>query len=273
VAFAAAVQTLAAQGCTVGLELGPQPVLAGMASRYLGQEAGRLWLGSLRRGRSDWDQLLESLAALYVHGVAVDWSGFERDYPQRRKLALPTYPFQRQRYWVDLPRDRAAPAREGPATGSDAALAAGEAGLLVRLHQAPVGQRPQLLADFLQAVVADVLRLDPGQPLKRQAGFFDLGMDSLMAVELRLRLQAELGPDHPLPNTLTLDHPTIDGLTSFLAANVLSLSPVTNEDGVSKSGIKETDQALANIQQLPQEQLDALLEAELASLDALLERE
>ncbi|MGD1951766.1 MAG: hypothetical protein ACFB14_19290 [Leptolyngbyaceae cyanobacterium] len=33
-------------------------------------------------------------------GISLDWAGFERDYPQRRKVSLPTYPFQRQRYWV-----------------------------------------------------------------------------------------------------------------------------------------------------------------------------
>ncbi len=44
-----------------------------------------------------------SLGALYVAGVEIDWLGFERDYP-RRKVCLPTYPFQRQRCWRDWPR-------------------------------------------------------------------------------------------------------------------------------------------------------------------------
>src|SRR5262249_40311468 len=48
----------------------------------------------------DWQQLLGSLQALYVKGVEVDWSGFDRDY-RRRKVVLPTYPFQRQRYWLE----------------------------------------------------------------------------------------------------------------------------------------------------------------------------
>src|SRR5262249_48188542 len=56
-------------------------------------------LPSLRRGRSDWLEMLHSLAALYAAGSSVDWSGFDRDY-SRRRVVLPTYPFQRQRYWV-----------------------------------------------------------------------------------------------------------------------------------------------------------------------------
>ena len=43
--------------------------------------------------------MLATLAALYVRGVPVDWAAFDRPYP-RRKVSLPTYPFQRERYWV-----------------------------------------------------------------------------------------------------------------------------------------------------------------------------
>jgi acyl transferase domain-containing protein len=50
--------------------------------------------------KSDWPTLLKNLARLYVSGVEVDWVGFDRDY-RRYPLVLPTYPFQRQRHWVD----------------------------------------------------------------------------------------------------------------------------------------------------------------------------
>jgi acyl transferase domain-containing protein len=76
------------------------------------------WLSSLRKGRGDWEQILESLAGLYVRGVAVDFKGFDRDYP-RQKVALPTYPFERERYWVPArrgaPRPASAPQADRPA--------------------------------------------------------------------------------------------------------------------------------------------------------------
>ena len=50
--------------------------------------------------------MLASLSQLYVHGVDVDWAGFDRDYP-RHKVSLPTYPFQRKRYFVDREIQRA----------------------------------------------------------------------------------------------------------------------------------------------------------------------
>jgi acyl transferase domain-containing protein/acyl carrier protein len=49
---------------------------------------------------SDWQQLLENLGQLYIRGASINWSAFDKDY-SRSKLALPTYPFQRQRYWVE----------------------------------------------------------------------------------------------------------------------------------------------------------------------------
>jgi acyl transferase domain-containing protein/acyl carrier protein len=54
---------------------------------------------SLEQGRGQWEQMLENLARLYVHGAEVNWAGFDQPYA-RQRVSLPTYPFQRQRYWV-----------------------------------------------------------------------------------------------------------------------------------------------------------------------------
>lgn len=104
VRFAAALDNLAAEGYSIFLEVGPTPVLAGMGQRSLPDHL-LTWLPSLRRGQDDWQQMLSSLATLYQKGIDVDWAGFDRPYP-RRRIQLPTYPFQRSRYWVDLPVDR-----------------------------------------------------------------------------------------------------------------------------------------------------------------------
>ncbi|MCB0190967.1 MAG: polyketide synthase dehydratase domain-containing protein, partial [Anaerolineae bacterium] len=58
------------------------------------------WLPSLSPDRSDWQQMLESLGQMYMRGVEVDWAGFDQN-NSGRKVVLPTYPFQRQRYWVN----------------------------------------------------------------------------------------------------------------------------------------------------------------------------
>ncbi len=95
--FLAGMQALHSQDCETFLEISPKPVLLGMGRHCLSANAG-VWLPSLRPGQSDWRQLTESLAAIYVRGAKVDWDRFERE-TGRRKVALPTYPFQRKRYW------------------------------------------------------------------------------------------------------------------------------------------------------------------------------
>lgn len=97
VQFTAGIQALHASN-RVFIEIGPNPVLVDMAKRFL-PENGAVWLHSLNKGKSDWAVILENLAAAYVNGANVDWAGFDHPY-RRRRLALPTYPFERQRYWI-----------------------------------------------------------------------------------------------------------------------------------------------------------------------------
>ena len=99
VRFSSAVERLYEQGYRVFLEIGPSPILVGMGSLCVPEGAGT-WLPSLREGRGDWDQMLTSLGLLYVRGTKVDWSGLYRNGSNQR-VALPTYPFQRERYWIE----------------------------------------------------------------------------------------------------------------------------------------------------------------------------
>ena len=109
VRFAAEVAALREAGIGVFLEIGPKPVLLGMAGQCLSDDEKVISLPSLREGQEDWRQMLESLGEWYVNGGAVDWQAFDKGYA-RRKLELPGYPFQRERYWIDKapPERRAA---------------------------------------------------------------------------------------------------------------------------------------------------------------------
>ncbi len=98
VRFAAGMQALHRKGYRVFVEIGPSPALLGLGRRAVVDD-GQAWLGSLRKGGDDWRELLAALAALHLRGVPVDWNGFDRDY-SRRRLVLPSYPFQRRRYWI-----------------------------------------------------------------------------------------------------------------------------------------------------------------------------
>ena len=99
VRFAEGMAALRQRGIETFVEIGPAPTLLGLGRRALG-ESGSRWLPSLRKGRADVQQMLESLVALYTEGADVDWAGFDRPYP-RQRVSLPTYPFQRERYWAE----------------------------------------------------------------------------------------------------------------------------------------------------------------------------
>jgi len=117
VRFQKAMETLRELGQQVYVEVGAGTTLVGLGKQCQESGSGRekgsgkgeqLWAVTLRKGRGEWEQVLESLGRLYERGAEVDWEGFDRGYG-RRRVALPTYPFQRQRYWIECkPAQRAA---------------------------------------------------------------------------------------------------------------------------------------------------------------------
>ena len=101
VRFAAALDAAYARGCRVFVELGPSPTLSTLGRRRLPEDA--IWVPTLRQNRRDLQQMVECLRDLYVAGVQIDWP---RVGPAegRRKVSAPTYPFRRERFWVDTKR-------------------------------------------------------------------------------------------------------------------------------------------------------------------------
>jgi SAM-dependent methyltransferase len=88
--------------------------------------------------------------------------------------------------------------------------------LPLQLAEALPAERHELLVEYVRGHTMRVLRLDPARPPERDARLMDLGVDSLMAVELRNRLGAGLGLKQKLPATLIFDHPTIAAAARFL---------------------------------------------------------
>jgi acyl transferase domain-containing protein/surfactin synthase thioesterase subunit/acyl carrier protein len=99
VRFADGVRACDALGCDVFLEIGPGSTLLGVASQVLAP-SGRVFVPSLSRQKPDWQALLEALQTLYLEGLPIDWEAVHRG-SERRRCPLPTYPFQRKRFWVE----------------------------------------------------------------------------------------------------------------------------------------------------------------------------
>ncbi|WP_324605122.1 beta-ketoacyl synthase N-terminal-like domain-containing protein, partial [Streptomyces sp. NRRL S-87] len=121
VRFVDGVRTLRDRGADAFLELGPDPVLTAMAQDCLLTDApapaAPVLAAALRSGRPETLTLLDAVARVFARGADVDWSAFFAGSGAGR-VELPTYAFQRQRYWMDAHAPAAGPAGvSGPGTG------------------------------------------------------------------------------------------------------------------------------------------------------------
>ena len=129
--------------------------------------------------------------------AAVDWPVLAENF-EERPLFL-----------EELLVDESAEADGAGATSAD---------LLTQLQERPPNDWEELLTAFLQRELQAVLRSPSAPP--PTVGFFDLGMDSLMSVELRNRMNRALSGRYVVSNTAVFDYPNVAALSAFLAAEL-----------------------------------------------------
>ena len=148
--------------------------------------------------------------------------------------------------------------------GAEDAPAPGAASSLVRELEALSGaERFERLARPVEAAIGNVLGLAGGQSLEREVGFFDLGVDSLMSVQIKDRIQQLLGREFPA--SLCFDYPTVTTLVTHLLDELFTPAPVAAAPiraGAAKARVDERA-----IQQLSDEQVAALIAEEMKALN------
>ena len=204
---------LAAQGHNAIIQLGRDPAITEQLRRLT--EASRkppLVIVSPPAEQFGKQDFLRALAQAHASGMAVDWPNVFGGGVSR--VELPTYAFQRERYWSSSTRQDA-PAAQAAAEPAQVALVAPVAA--EPPLGAPVAIGREQLLDLVVDLTAELLDLPAGE-IDVDDGFFQLGMDSLRATRLRMELEERLGRE--LPGTLLFEQPTVAALVDFLVSEI-----------------------------------------------------
>jgi acyl carrier protein len=122
-----------------------------------------------------------------------------------------------------------------------------------------------VLAEHIAARVTRVLGLEASQVIDPLRPLKELGIDSLMAVELRNVLKADLALEAGLPATLVFDYPTVDAIATYLVGPVLGLATEEAEIAEQTDTVETTNGVLSRVEQLSDDEVDRLLGERLGS--------
>ncbi|MBI3885788.1 MAG: amino acid adenylation domain-containing protein [Opitutae bacterium] len=193
VRFAGGVAALLQDSRSVLLEVGPGQTLGPLARQHPSVGAAHPVVCSLGRpGETPDDSAawLTALGKLWLAGVAVDWAALHAP-AQRHRVALPTYPFERKRCWIEPPAlsPAFAPARNGELSRHPF-----EAATVATLPDPVPVRNDSAWLDRLRRLFADL----SGTDLKdtgAQASFSELGFDSLFLTQASLALKEQFGAE------------------------------------------------------------------------------
>jgi amino acid adenylation domain-containing protein len=211
VRFADGLATLLENPRRVFIEVGPGRTLATLASRHPGAGPDRLITSTMASASSDEGDvaaLLAGVGRLWCAGVEVDWAAFLQE-EQRRRVPLPSYPFERVPYGLD-PIRAASPPR---ASDTERARRAAEAPAPSRSSQPVLASDARDLPQTdVQRAVADAWQQILGiDQIGIHKNFFEIGGDSLVAIRLLHRLRQALSVS--LDSHVLVETPTISTIS------------------------------------------------------------
>jgi NAD(P)-dependent dehydrogenase (short-subunit alcohol dehydrogenase family)/acyl carrier protein len=223
----------------------------GMAA-MVGEKGQRRWL-ALGMGSLSPEQALLALNRLLGHpGAQAAVLPLQRLSPDSPALEMMQQrPLLRRLAQQLVEQQPSAPARGRRSTDNQPTGNGSRATFRDELLQAPARRRKQLLADYLRDQLGQLMDWEADYEIDPQQGLFDVGLDSLMAMELKNKLEQNLGLERPLPFTLIFDYPTLANLVDYFHGEMM--------DGETKTAAAAED----GLESLSEEELLDLLAQEM----------
>jgi acyl transferase domain-containing protein len=207
VQFATGLQSMCTPAAPVFLEIGPGQMLTSLAEQYLAAKglADRVALPSLPHvsdAQPDRAFILSTLGNLWLAGIEPDWAGVHRhEHPSR--VLLPTYPFERQRYWL-TPRRRPQQRQEAESASFTQEIVSSKQGIKPE-DNGVANSRSHLGAEFVapgnstEQKIAEIWEELLGiHPIGIHDEFLRLGGNSLLAIRVAAELRAAFQIEFPL---------------------------------------------------------------------------
>lgn len=219
VRFAEGVQTLWQNPDRVLLEIGPRATattLARQQAKDLQRQSAIASLGSSAQDDAEWLAIMQAIGQLWLAGVSLDWQAFYAD-ELRHRIPLPTYPFERQRYWIE-PKPAIASTEPMPLNSAAThapQLSVGPVSTNLPLLPSPAmtDSRQHRILPLLRDIVQTTSGLEVAD--NDDITFLDMGLDSLSLTQVAMALKKQFKVKITFRNLLE-DYPNFKTLAEFL---------------------------------------------------------
>ena len=224
VEFAKSTQYLKDQGYDLFVECGPRSTMCSLVRQQFTPEhpcTAIPTFGDTAENNAEWDALLFAMGSLWQNGVAISWDAFYA-HEERRRIPVPTYPFQRNRFWIDPAPVASASQSRAENSGAIPALAAGSTSSLLAAVQpdelrgaesVPVSRRERI-ASLLVDLLAALSGRERSQ-IDRSSTFMEQGFDSLSLTQVGFTIRKEF-PTKVSFSQLMNELPNVDMLADHL---------------------------------------------------------
>ncbi|HVI46388.1 MAG TPA: amino acid adenylation domain-containing protein [Chitinophaga sp.] len=215
VLFSQSMQTVKAGGADTVIELGPQPNLLSMAQLTVSYGEGAL-LPSMRESQSSWSTMLQALIALYTKGVQINWKEFYAG-SGYKKMQLPPYPFQRQRYWIKEEEKTIQPQMPAVPVVTAAATSVAKAEVMTITQPVAGSDRRATITANLVEMLSRQLKISP-EEINIHTPFLSQGADSLILATVVRRVESEYGLSFTM-RLLFEKLTTVELMAEYIATN------------------------------------------------------